>query len=138
MESALHSRLLSNPIVPLLPFLVLQAHSFPLVPHQLALAIFPRFLPTAAATIPACFPHQADERLVFRPLLLFCDAGEVGCAIAAGVQCERDADAVGADGPVIGIAGRGGEVREQRHVNGELWEERGWDGREASVLKGAV
>jgi hypothetical protein len=115
-KSALHSRLLSHPIVPLLPFLVLQTHGFTLVPHQLSFAIFPCSLPSAAASIPACLPHQADERLVFRPLLLFRDARKVGCAVAAGVQCERDADAMGADSPVIGIAGRRGEVREQRHV----------------------
>jgi hypothetical protein len=117
VKSVSRSLFLAHPIVPLLPLFVLQAHSFTLVPHQLSFAIFPCSLPTAAASIPACFPHQADERLVFRPLLLFRDARKVGCAVAAGLQCERDADAVGADSPVVGIAGRRGEVCEKRHVD---------------------
>jgi hypothetical protein len=45
---------------------------------------------------------------------------------------------VGADGPVVGIAGGRGEVCEECHVDGELWEERCWDGREAGVFEGAV
>jgi hypothetical protein len=87
-KSVSRSLLLAHPIVPLLPLFILQAHSFTLVPHQLSFAVFPRSLPSAATPIPACLSHQADERLVFRPLLLFCDAGKVGCAVAAGLQCE--------------------------------------------------
>ena len=45
---------------------------------------------------------------------------------------------MGADGPVVGIAGGGREVCEQCHMDGELWEQRSWDGREASVFESAV
>lgn len=103
--SAIHlqHRVVPDPIVPFLPLLVLQSHSLPLIPHQLTSAILPRFLPAATAPIPARFFHQADQRFLLRPALLFRHAGEICRAIAATVQCEGDADAVGADGPVIGI-----------------------------------
>ena len=45
---------------------------------------------------------------------------------------------MGADSPVVGIAGGSGEVCEECNMNGELWEERSWYGREASVFEGAA
>jgi hypothetical protein len=50
------------------------------------------------------------------------------------VQGEGNSDAVGADRPVVGIAGRRGEVCEERYVDGELGEEGGGDGGEACVF----
>ena len=133
----LQTPLLPHPIIPLLPLPILQPHSPPLIPHQLPLPILPRLRPPTAAPIPARFAHQANERLVFRPLLLFGDAGEVRRAVAAGLGCERDADAVGADGPVVGVAGGGGEVCEEGDVDGEVGEKGCWDGGEAGVFEGA-
>ena len=132
------SRLLAHPVIPFLPLLVVQTHSFALVPHQLSLTILPCLQPTATTSVPACFTHQANKRLVLCPLLLFGDAGEVCCAIATGLRCEGDANAVGADGPVVGITGGRGEVCEQCHMDRELWQERSRYGREASVFEGAV
>ena len=54
--------------------------------------------------------------------------------MATTVQGERDADAVGADRPVVGVAGGRGEVCEERYVDGELGEEGGGDGGEACVF----
>jgi hypothetical protein len=45
---------------------------------------------------------------------------------------------VGADGPVVGVAGGRGEVCEEGDVDGEVREEGGWDGGEACVFEGAV
>ena len=137
-KQLLQSRLVAHPVVPFLPLLVLQTHSFALIPHQLSLTILPRLQPTAATPTPACFAHQADERLVFCPLLLFGDAGEVCCSVTAGLRCEGDADTMRSDGPVVGITGGSGEVCEQCHMDRELWEERSWYGREASVFEGAA
>jgi hypothetical protein len=92
-----------NPLIPCLPLLVLQSHSLALIPHQLTSAILPRLLPAAATPIPARLLHQANQRLLLRPALLFRHAGEVRRAIAAALQSEGYADAVGADGPVVGI-----------------------------------
>ncbi len=62
--------------------------------------------------------------------------GEVGGAVAFGVVREGDADAVVAEGPVEGVAGRF-EVVEEGYAGGEGGEFGGGDGREAGVVEGA-
>lgn len=112
---------LPNPLIPFLPFLVLQTDCLSLIPHQLTSAILPRFLPAATAAVPACFAHQADQRFLLRPALLFRHAGEIRRAIATRVQGEGYADAVRADSPVVGITGGRRKVRKERYVDGEVW-----------------
>ena len=65
------------------------------------------------------------------------DIGEVGRVVAFAVVGKGNADAVGAEGPVEGVRGRG-EVGEEGEGGGEDGEFGAGDGGEAVVFKGTV